>query len=158
MRDYDSWESSLLWHMQQIRSALLAARPDVSAMTLIILDSELDQFRQEVLDADILVKFSLGPTNPTFPHTSKDYRIIQFSVEYRGLKNREHCVVINTIYTQWQPGLSFRMWNTNGSDTFINYTETTPAWIQDLRDGAGYNGSDGRYVLPFALDLKYPKL
>jgi len=157
-RDYDVLECSLMWNMAEARKTLIASHPTTADMTLFLFEHDLRRMRDEVQDSSIIVIYGLGPTNPFELSTRKSYRIINFRVEFKNLKHREHVHVINALKEQFKPGLSYRVWNPNGSENIADYTEITPGWIQDLRDGNGYNGNDGRYILPFSLDVRFPRV
>jgi len=157
-RDQNVLERSLMRNMIEARNAIAVSHPEVVAMTVFLFEDELQNLREEVQDTNILVIYGLGPSNPFESNPKKVRRIIKFRVEYKNLRNREHIHVINGLRETFKPGLSYKQWNPNGSNDFVDYTELAPMWIQDLKDENGYNGNDGRYVLPFALDVKFPQV
>ena len=123
LRDYDIQECSLMKNMADIRAFLVANHPTVSPMTLFLFEYDLDRLKTEVQDSNILVIFGLGPTNPFEASTRKIHRIIKFRVEFKNISNREHVHVINSIREFFKPGLSYKQWNSNGSDNIVDYTE-----------------------------------
>ena len=118
---------------------------------------ELDQRLEELKDQKIIVTYDLGPINPFAPQTYKEDREIKMEVRYFRLRNDEHTFVVDALQQQFKPGLNMLMWDSHGSKDIADYTEVTGSYIQDFHELGGYNGNDGRYVINFSLNIKYPR-
>ena len=157
MITYSIWLDSLRWNMADMMKKLYISNPTVHAMTLTLPAHELKKRLEELSKQKIIVTYDLGPINPFAPKVSKEDRVIEIRLRFSRLDNDEQGWVAEALQAQFVPGLNMLMWDSHHSTNIGDYTEVTGSFIEDFHELGGYNGEDGRYVLRFALNIKYPR-
>jgi len=157
MITYSIWLDSLRWNMASFMKKLKLASSTTYSMTLTIPTHEFDRRIEELSEQKIIVTYNLLSVNSFEPKVSKEDRIIRIEVRFSRLDNDEQGKVVDVLQEHFVPGLNMLMWNSNGSSDIADYTEITGSYIKDFHESGGYNGNDGRYVLVFDLNIKYPR-